>query len=142
MKLEISLVPPGLLDCAKEGLIEQLDIAAKITSGRVTRDDIWQMVLDGKCQLWVVFEEANMKAHGMLITELKQYPQKKILCVQHCVGSTGALQESGVNTLRTLEKFAKDEGCAGVEFIGRLGWDKFANKHGYAKRSVVYQKLF
>lgn len=142
MKLEISLVPAGLLDCARGGLVEQLDTAAKITSGRVTKDDIWQMVLDGKYQLWVVFEEATMKAYAMVLTEIKQYPQKKFLCVQHCVGSTGVLQESGVDTLKTLENFAKDQGCVGVEFIGRLGWDKFATKHGYDKRSVVYQKLF
>jgi hypothetical protein len=41
-----------------------------------------------------------------------------------------------------LDRFAKDAGCAGVEFVGRPGWRKQANKYGYSIQSVMYQKLF
>jgi hypothetical protein len=42
----------------------------------------------------------------------------------------------------TAEKFARDAGCAGVEFIGRPGWRNVAKEQGYEVQSVVYQKFF
>jgi hypothetical protein len=39
-------------------------------------------------------------------------------------------------------QFAKSVGCAGIEFVGRPGWRKTANKYGYEVQSVMYQKFF
>jgi hypothetical protein len=39
-------------------------------------------------------------------------------------------------------QFAKDMGCTGIEFVGRPGWRKTANKYGYEVQSVMYQKFF
>ena len=41
-----------------------------------------------------------------------------------------------------LEKFAKDNGCAGIELIGRPGWSRHVAKQGFDTKSVMYQKFF
>jgi hypothetical protein len=48
------------------------------------------------------------------------------------------VEEKGFNM---LESFAKDASCSGVEFVGRPGWRKAADKYGYELRSVTYQKM-
>ena len=41
-----------------------------------------------------------------------------------------------------LDRFAKDAGCSGIEFVGRPGWRKQAGKYGFEVQSVMYQKFF
>lgn len=146
MKVDVSLVTEDLFDCAFEDpeIQKHLTRIAELTTGRLTAEDLIKLVRDGIYQLWVVFDtdERSLKTHGIVLTELKQYPRKKFLCIQHCTGRQGSLQDSGVDTIAILEKFALDEGCAGVEFVGRFGWERFAERNLYVKRSVVYQKIF
>ena len=40
------------------------------------------------------------------------------------------------------EQIAKNNGCAGIEFVGRPGWKQTARQYGYAVQSVTYQKFF
>jgi hypothetical protein len=140
--LEVALVPPdmvpGILTCIQD----KLKKAADITAGRVVEEDIISLILDNRYQLWIAFDPADMDIQVMILTELKKYPQTKWLCVQHCVGSRGTLRAIGAKMMSQIEKFAKTEQCAGVEFLGRIGWDKFAYHMGYEKRCVAYQKIF
>lgn len=142
MSLEISLVPPDMVPGVLDRLRDKLAKAAEITLGRVHKEDIISYVLDGYYQLWVIFNPEDMDIEAALLTEIKRYPRSKWLCVQHCVGDQGSLQNMGEKMMKLLEKFAQTEKCAGVEFVGRVGWDKFAHRMGYEKRSVVYQKTF
>jgi len=41
-----------------------------------------------------------------------------------------------------LNRFARDAGCSGIEFVGRPGWRKQADKYGFEVQSVGYQKFF
>lgn len=146
MKIEFSLVTKDLFHCAfgDEDVLTKFDKAAALTSGRVKREDIIKMVEEGRYQLWVLFDSdpATFKTHGIILTEIRQYPRRKFLCIQHCVATTGLLQNSGVNCLKVMENFAKDQGCKGVEFIGRFGWEPFALANSFKKTSVLYQKVF
>jgi hypothetical protein len=38
--------------------------------------------------------------------------------------------------------YAVDAGCKGIEFVGRPGWKKHAEKYGYTAQSVTYQRFF
>ena len=145
MKIEFALVTKDYFHCAFEDpdLMVLLQKAAKITSGRVTRDDIVQMVQSGRYQLWVIFDSdpTSYKTYGVILTEIRQYPRRKFVCVQHCVAEPGMLQEAGVDCLKVLENFARDQSCTGVEFIGRFGWEPFALANKFKKTSVLYQKI-
>lgn len=140
MSLDISLVPPAMIPGVLDQVRDKLETAAKVTSGRVDKDDISTLILDNYYQLWVVFDPEDADIKAIIITELKKYPRAKWLSVQHCVGDRGSLQAIGDRAMGTLERFAQDEMCVGVEFVGRLGWERFADRLGYRKRSIVYQK--
>lgn len=138
--MNITLVPPGKVVGTIQALMPYLIESEHWTQGRATIDDILRFVLNGQMFLWAVHE--NGRAFGHVVTEVKQYPRCKFLTVQYCAGEPHHMQYVEEEMFETLESFAKDAGCVGVEFVGRPGWKKTATKYGYDMHSVVYQKLF
>ena len=122
------------------GLLPLLTKSQEWTRGRATVDDILRFVFNGQMQLWIGHEEG--KIYGHVITEVKDYPRRRMLVVQYCAMQTGTLEEVEDHMQDLASRFAKDAGCAGIEFIGRPGWRNTANKYGYTTQSVTYQKFF
>jgi hypothetical protein len=121
-------------------LLPYLRKSEKWTRGRATVDDILRFVLNGQMQLWIVHEENTI--YGHVVTEIKEYPRCKMLTVQYCAGEPNHMQYVDDEIFDLLDRFAKDAGCTGVEFVGRPGWRKQADKYGFEVRSVMYQKFF
>jgi len=138
--MNMFLVPVGQIHKALPALMLHLETSAEWTNGRAGVDDLVRFVVNGQMQLWVVVDEDKILGHT--ITEVKQYPQCKMLVVQYCAMQTGTLEEVEDHMQDLASRFAKDAGCAGIEFIGRPGWRNTANKYGYTTRSVTYQKFF
>ena len=103
-------------------------------------DDLARVLINGQMHLWAIVNDKDVFGH--LMTEVKQYPKLKLLTIQHCAADPHSMDRVEAAAFGTLEQFAKDAGCAGVEFVGRLGWKKSALRHGYSARSVTYQKMF
>ena len=91
--------------------------------------------------LWVVVDE-DMKPWGYVITEIREFPKCKVLTVQYCAGQEGYMTYIEKDMYETLENFARDADCAGIEFIGRRGWEKHVKKYGYTAGAVVYERFF
>lgn len=138
--MEISLIPPGQVALVIPALLPFLQQSQKWARGRVTVDDILRFVLTGQMHLWAVHQTGKILGH--VVTEVKQYPQCKMLAVQYCAMEPGTMAEVDAVMHETAERFAKSAGCSGIEFVGRPGWRKTAKKHGYAVQSVMYQKFF
>lgn len=142
MNLEISLVPIGNISSAIPGLMPYLAESEVWSRGRSKVDDILRFLLNGQMQLWAIFCTEEQKLYGHVITEVKQYPQCKMLVVQYCAGEANHMQYVEDKMYDVLDKFAKDTECAGIELIGRPGWGKHVKKRGYEVQSVMYQKFF
>lgn len=142
MKLDISFVPKEQIVDHLGALLGFFKESEKWTGGRSTVSDILQSLLAGNTQLWVVFAEESNHIYGHIITEIKQYPQFKMLVVQNCAMQPHLMQDVEDKMHEIAESFAKDTGCAGIEFVGRPGWGKHVKKHGYDVQHVVYQKMF
>ena len=140
MKLDVSLVPYGLLSTVVPKVLKYLEVSQQWARGRVTVDDILRFVFTGQMQLWVVLNETDVLGH--IMTEVKQYPQKKMFVVQYCAMEPHILEQVEDRMQELAEKFAKDTGCAGIEFVGRPGWSKSMKKYGYDVQSIVFQKFF
>ena len=138
--MDITLVPPGSVTQLVPALLPYLHESQEWTRGRATVDDLLRLVLNGQMHLWVVFE--NEKIYGHVITEVKEYPRCKMLTIQYCAMEPGTLDQINEKMQDIAVRFAKDAGCAGIEFIGRPGWRKTASKYGYSVQSVMYQKFF
>lgn len=140
MKLDISLVPHGMIHGVLPQIIPHLGISSKWSKGRVSADDILKFIFTGQMQLWVVLDQT--KIYGHIVTEVKQYPGKKMFAVQYCSIEPHHLEQVEDKMQELAEKFAKDAGCSGIEFTGRPGWSKSMKKYGYDVQSVVFQKFF
>lgn len=138
--MRASLVPPGMVSSVIPALLPYLAESEKWSKGRASVDDILRFVLNQQMQLWVVHEENTI--YGHVVTEIKEYPRCKMLVVQYCAGEPNHMQYVDDEIFDLLDRFAKDAGCAGIEFVGRPGWRKQAEKYGFEVRSVMYQKFF
>ena len=142
MILDISLVPVGNVSETIPGLLTYLRKSEVWDRGRTKVDDILRFVLTGQMQLWVVFDADTQQAHGHFITEVKQYPQCKMLVIQYAAMTPNYMVEIEDLMQRYAEEYAKQAGCRGIEFIGRPGWKKHAEHYGYKAQSVMYQRFF
>lgn len=138
--MEISLVPPGQVAVLVPQLLPYLAMSEKWTHGRANIDDILRFVFNGQMNLWAVHETGAI--HGHIVTEIKQYPQCKMFVIQYCAMRPGTMADIEDKMQDIASRFAKDAGCAGVEFYGRPGWRNHAKKYGYDVQSIVYQKFF
>lgn len=138
--MDISFIPIGAVAGVIPALLPYLQESASRTSGRATVDDILRLILDGQMQLWVAYEGTTI--YGHVITEIKVYPRCKMLVCQYCAGEPNHMQYVEDRMYDILEDVAKKADCVGIEFVGRPGWKKSAQAHGYEMRTVTYQKLF
>jgi hypothetical protein len=138
--MRASLVPLGMVSSVIPALLPYLAESEKWSRGRASVDDILRFVLSQQMQLWVVHEENTI--YGHVVTEIKEYPRCKMLVVQYCAGESNHMQYVDDEIFDLLDRFAKDAGCTGIEFVGRPGWRKQAEKYGFEVRSVMYQKFF
>lgn len=138
--MDISYVPVGKVAGFVPALLPYLHESEKWARGRLGVDDILRLILNGKMQLWVVYQDA--KIYGYVTTEVIEHPRCKMLAVQYCAMDTGTLDQINAKMQVIAEDAAKAAGCAGIEFVGRPGWKKTAREYGYAVQSVMYQKFF
>ena len=141
MTLQISIVPYLDLAFTLPLVSGYLTEAANRTKGRSSLSDIARTVFNGAYTLWLVFDPEAKTVHGCFITEIKTYPQMKMLCIQHCAIDEHHMAQVEEDMQPLAARFAKDAGCDGIEFIGRPGWKKHAEKYGYLAQSVAYTKF-
>tara|TARA_R100001463_G_scaffold25735_3_gene60766 strand:- start:1709 stop:2098 length:390 start_codon:yes stop_codon:yes gene_type:complete len=98
-----------------------------------TTDDILKGLIFDKFQLFISWEN---KVESAVITEVAQYPQKKI-CRYFLAGGNNInnwlepIQE-------TIEKFAKHNNCNSIEVAGRKGWAR--KLKGYEQKIYLFNK--
>ena len=138
--MDISLIAPGQVVAVAARILPYLEVSAEWSKGRSSIDDIIRFVLDGQMHLWAVYDDNAL--HGHLVTEITQYPQCKFLTIQYCAMEPGTMEAVEDKMQEYAERFARDAGCVGIEFVGRPGWRKTANHYGYELHAVTYQKIF
>jgi hypothetical protein len=140
MKLDLSLVPYQYLADVVPRVLPYIKVSEQWTRGRSTATDLLSFIFSGRMQLWIVLDEQNI--YGHLITEVKEYRQCKMFVIQHCAMEPHIMVNVEDKMQELAEKYAKEAGCAGIEFVGRPGWSKSMKKYGYDVQSVMFQKFF
>lgn len=139
--MNFSLVPFGNISLMMPYIAKYLHESEQWTKGRAQVDDIMAFIYSGQMNLWVVYNDKN-EVFGHLVTEVKQYPRGKFLVVQYCAADPQSMKLVEDKVFDTLDAYAKDAGCIGVEFFGRPGWAPYAKKHGFTSRTTVFEKYF
>lgn len=107
-----------------------IEAALEYAGGTHTVDDVLTDIRAGRLQLWPAPGSA-------LVTEIVDYPQKRIL---NCFLAGGNLVELEIMA-PVIEDFARSQGCTAVTLVGRRGWERtFLATRGYDPIQVVYQR--
>ena len=85
-------------------------------------------------QLWVVGD-----FQGVVVTQIKVLPTQKVLWVMFLAGEH--MDDWLADWIQVQEEYARFNGCAAVEFSGRKGWNKIAQKHkGYKPMWTIFRR--
>jgi hypothetical protein len=98
-----------------------------------TTDDILQGLIKNSFQLFISW---NNKVESAVVTEVAQYPQKKIL--RYFLAGGNNLNNWLESIQETIEKFAKHNNCNSIEVAGRKGWAK--KLKGYEQKIYLFSK--
>jgi hypothetical protein len=105
------------------------------SNGRHTTQSIYQTLLGGTRQLWLVHHEDKIEA--CFVTEIVIYPLTK-RC--HIVIGTGRGRGNWQHLANMLEGWAKEQGCDGMESIARKGWARVFGRWGWSMTHVFLEK--
>lgn len=133
--MEISIVPTEFVPQIWDQVKGYMEEAAEYTYGRYDVDDIYDSITQYEHVLWVAFEGKVIK--GAVVTSIKQYPKKRYVDMVFCAGIEGHTWKDPM--LTTLQKWAFDAECDGIESSGRLGWSRVFKDSGYKLLWQTYE---
>jgi hypothetical protein len=136
--IEVSMVPRQYIDTCWSRVEPFAKKAAEYTYGRYTSDDIYDSIVEHDYQMWVAMEGSEFK--GLVITNIVNYPKRKLLAMQFCGGVDLKLWKEPM--LALLKRFGSEMGCDGIESTGRPGWAKVFKNDGYKATWVTYELPF
>ena len=136
---QVSIIPQPALDMVEKDAERLLASALERSDGRHDFASIMAGLEAGRYQLWMVFDEMNSPI-GALVTTIERYPLMDMLNLLFCGGES--LENWHEEMLEVLERFAKENGCSGMELVGRHGWKPFLEKFGWEASYLVCQRTF
>ena len=93
--------------------------------------DLLKLAMAGQVGIW--FCEVDGKVVAVLVSEVKQYPRRRVLEMLFAGGS--GMSQWGRAMVETLDAHARQTGCSHIAAIGRPGWARVWG--GYPTGDVV-----
>lgn len=137
--MEVSLVDPKYLYLILDETRATLGKSVDTAHGRYSMGHIVQEILNGDQHLWVVLDD-DSKVISALTTKFVSYPGKLLLAGQFLGGEK--IMRWRALMLETLERWAIDNNCDGMEMTGRRGFEKVLRPHGWTPEYTVFEKMF
>ena len=131
--MKARIIQPEDVAYVWEEVAPLLDTVKEHTEGELETDDFLEPLTHGDMQLWIATEGSTV--HGVMVTQLIPYPQKKILRV---ISLAGDNFEELREFQEMIEAFAVKTGCTALEMWGRKGWKKLLPD--WEDTYVVYTK--
>lgn len=132
--MHIGLVRPEDVNTYWNQIQQLVEDACQYNGGRYSSQDCLEELLEGKKQLWLIFD-GSIKA--IVITVIIPFPQKKCCMIDICTGSglSGWLE-----LLVIIEQWAIENSCQHMFFVARPGFEKCLKAFGYVKTHVFLEK--
>lgn len=134
-KVEVSVIPPEHVAAVWPRVEGYIDEVVKQTHGRYLVEDVFAQLIDGSHLLWIAFEGEHVK--GAVVSCFQYYPRKKVLSCPFVTGEEFATWKKPI--LAVLHRFARDNGCEGIEATGRIGWARMFKDDGYEALWQTFQ---
>lgn len=111
-----------------------INAALEHADNKYTLMDIQIAIIKKEMQLWVIVD-SKLKIHAVMITEVIQYPNKKVLLITLL---SGVNFDNWKHLLNQLKQFANELSCSSIETYGRHGWIKKLEPLGFTQLSTHY----
>ena len=97
---------------------------------------IFERILSGHYQLWLAYSSNNLD--GIALSNIESWDNgTKTLFVEGCAGKSAQIHIE--QAMQSIEAYARDNGCADINVIGRKGWVKLLP--AYALTHVTLRKI-
>lgn len=137
--MQVSLVDNNYVSAIWDQVEPILGKSLLTAHGRYTMKSILREIVNFEQHLWIVFDD-DKKIIAALTTRFVNYPDKRLLAGQFLGGEK--IMQWRDSMLETLERWAKDNNCDGVEMTGRKGFTKVLAPHGWTPEYTVFEKMF
>lgn len=124
MSYQITIVPHGHINEVLPKIIGFIRKAEPYLYGRAGTDDVIAAMMNPSIQTWIAFDEDRV-VHFYCTTQLQDFPRGRNLMVLNAAGRDGVFEEIAAQFVSTVEQFARDNGCNGLDIQGRTGWRKY-----------------
>jgi hypothetical protein len=106
-----------------------IEAALQYSGGTHTFDDVADMIATGRLQLWPAM-------HGCLVTEIVDYPQKRVFNVFLAGGTLAQLFDMDPDVVT----WARAMGCTAATLHGRRGWTRALTELGWRETLTTMEK--
>jgi hypothetical protein len=134
--IQITAIPNSEVKHIWLTVYPMLEPAVIRSRGRWDMYSLMSRLLDGRQQLWLVFDENQIL--GAATTEIINYPMRKMLSVNYLGGKD--LRKWADKILTVFESWARDNNCSGIEAAARAGFWKWMRNHDYDRAYTVFEK--
>lgn len=134
--MKILYVNPDNVGAAWPMFKEYADRVLPLTKKRRCATKFLFDLMSGMEMLWVVMSES--KIVGFCTSAITVYDGVKMLQVRMLGGDR--FSEWIDDMHESLEKFARENGCDGMELIGRRGWVRKLDRFGWREAFVTCEK--
>lgn len=112
-------IPHTGIDAVWREILPWVNAACLRVNGRYEAEDVLGWLKDRNWQLWLASEEGVLIA--CCCTEIIKYPRRTYARVTLAGGHAMA---TWAHHMKDIEKWARIQGCDGIELGGRPGWKK------------------
>jgi hypothetical protein len=131
------LVPAHYVDTVWSQIVPHLMKGEKEWKQFYSLDQLYLNLISGSQNLWVMIE-GKSKILGIVLTQLDSYPEKKAVRILF-LGGTG-FKRYMMKKMVKIENWAKKNGAALVDILGRDEWFTLIKGYGYSDVGRVYRK--
>lgn len=129
--LKLYLVPVEDVDFYWEQVSGFIDSALALAGGEATLADILLMIQQRELDLWIAWDNAELKCVAACTTMIQSYPRFKSCTIVHFGGTTIKAVDQ---LLPKIQQWAKQQGCKKIRVYGRKAWVKHLTNHGFNYR--------
>lgn len=133
--IDVTIIPTRHIETVWNLAAPFLGKALDSGSQRTTLDELFESLISGERQLWMIFDGGQGRVRAAVVTEIIQYPVDKACQIVACGGYK---MKDWLQHLAVVEDYAQKEGCTFMEVAGRPGWENVLP--GYVKRMVILEK--
>jgi hypothetical protein len=137
--LKVTGVPVDMIDGVWVKVQPWIIKALEFGNGEFEIGDIYASLIDRDMQLWIVYERPGKHIVLSVVTQVIEYPQKKVCRVVALGGESHLLWEE---RLVIIEDWAIEQGCRSLEAFVRSGLAKKMKNLGYNNIYTVVSKEF